>query len=123
MNEPEVISLARVCEHFRVEPELVRSLSDFGLFPIVTYRDAFVIEIDNIEKLREILSLHESLGVNKEGIEVILRLRERISALREEIDSLRGELNRLKRQRENEGAEALMRRGLLVEVDAHGIAG
>jgi uncharacterized small protein (DUF1192 family) len=118
MNEPEVVSLSQVCEYFKVEADLVKNLSDFGLFPIVVYREAQVIEVENLERLKEILSLHESLGVNKEGIEVILGLHGKIADLRAEIESLRGELDRLKRQKDNEGAEALMRRGLLIEINA-----
>jgi chaperone modulatory protein CbpM len=117
MKEPAVIALSQVCEYFRVDIEFVRDLSEFGLFPIVTYNEEFALEIENLERLREIISLHEAFGVNKEGIEIILRLRERIAGLQEEIAALRDETKRPKGGEETEGLETLKRSGLLIEID------
>jgi chaperone modulatory protein CbpM len=117
MKEPAVIALSQICEYFRVDIEFVRDLSEFGLFPIVAYKEEFALEAENLEKLREIITLHEALGVNKEGIEIILRLRERIAGLQEEIAALRDEATRLKAGGETEGLETLKERGLLIEID------
>jgi hypothetical protein len=116
MNGQAAISLELVCAHFRVEPELVRDFSEFGLFPIVAEADAFMIGSENLARLAEIVRLHESLGVNKEGIEVILSLREKIAGLRAEVDSLMDEVAGLRRLREAEDAWALPRYGPLVEI-------
>lgn len=45
----------------------------------------------DVERVRRIRSLMEDLGVNLAGVEVILRLRDRISALEEELARLQQE--------------------------------
>jgi len=51
----------------------------------------------DIERLRQIKTLMNDLGVNLAGVEVILRLTERITELEEELDELQVELNRYRR--------------------------
>jgi hypothetical protein len=116
MKDSGVITLSLACEYFRVDPGLVRDFADFGLIPVEVIHDEDVIEASNLDRLRKIISLHESLGINKEGIEVILGLRERISGLEEEVGALREEVARLKRFREAEEPETLRRCGLLIEI-------
>lgn len=48
----------------------------------------------DIERLRQIKTLMNDLGVNLAGVEVILRLTERITELEEQMDELQLELNR-----------------------------
>ena len=117
MTMRTTISLGRVCDYLRVDLELVRDFADFGLYPTVSFEGDIGIEAQYLERLRKIISLHQALGINKEGIEVILNLREKITAFQDEVDSLRNEVERLKRHWGNEEPEALKRRGLLIEID------
>ena len=48
----------------------------------------------DIERLRQIKTLMNDLGINLAGVEVILRLTERITELEGQIDELQLELNR-----------------------------
>ena len=52
----------------------------------------------NIEQLRQIRSLMEDLGVNLAGVEVVLRMRERMARMEEVLRALEAELYRLRRQ-------------------------
>jgi len=51
----------------------------------------------DIERLRQIKTLMNDLGVNLAGVEVILRLTERIGDLEQQMDDLERELNRYRR--------------------------
>jgi MerR family transcriptional regulator/heat shock protein HspR len=51
----------------------------------------------DIERLRQIKTLMNDLGVNLAGVEVILRLTERITELEGQMDELQLELNRYRR--------------------------
>ena len=53
----------------------------------------------DIELLRHVKSLLEDLGVNLAGVEVILRLSERIIELQREVEGLHAEIVRLREER------------------------
>jgi uncharacterized small protein (DUF1192 family) len=110
------LTLSQVCEYFRVDIEVVRDFADFGLYPTIATDGEIGIDTENLDKLWEIISLHRALGINKEGIEVILELREKISALQDEVESLRNEVEKLKGHLGSEDPETLKRLGLLIEI-------
>ena len=51
----------------------------------------------DIERLRQIKTLMNDLGVNLAGVEVILRLTEKITDLEQQMDEMQLELNRYRR--------------------------
>lgn len=50
----------------------------------------------DIERLRQVKVLMNDLGVNVAGIDVILRLKERIAELEQQIQEMEGEIRRLR---------------------------
>jgi len=52
--------------------------------------------LHDLERVRQIRRLTDEMGVNLAGVEVIMRLTDRIRALEEQIDDLRGENRRLR---------------------------
>ena len=59
----------------RVDPELITSLRDEGLFP----EDE--VSSEEAEELRVAIVLMRDMGVNAAGVEVILRMRHRLMTL------------------------------------------
>jgi hypothetical protein len=90
------ISLARVCEHYRYEPELAIDFAAFGLFKADLSGGEPSIAAEDLDRLREVMSLHLALGINKEGIDVVLELRHRIYELEDAFEALRREHERLR---------------------------
>ena len=100
-----IITLSRVCEYFHIDIKIAREFADFGLYPIVFFEGEPAIETHSIDRLKKIISLYQALGINKEGIDVVLDLREKISGLQEEIEFLQNEVEKLKRHLGNEETE------------------
>lgn len=119
MKKPTTITLNQVCNYYHVNIELVRDFSEFGLYPTVIVDGEPEIETGNLDRLEEIISLHQALGINKEGIDVILELRDKISGLQDEVESLRHEVMKLKRLAWNAEPELLESRGLLIEIGTY----
>ncbi len=117
MMDHRMITLTQICEYFNVEIEIVRDFAEFGLYQTLVCDGEIGIEIANFDRLWKIISLYQSLGVNKEGIEIILELREKISDLQEQIDSLQNKTEKLRYDLFKEGPEELSVRGLLIEID------
>jgi len=88
MKTTDRISLRQVSEIYRIDFALVLEWAEFGLYPMVEEPDPSV-DFPTMEKLKRIISLHRALGVNKEGIEVILGLTQKIADLEGELGSLR----------------------------------
>ncbi len=75
-------------EYCRLEVQVLRQLSESGIIPgmqvvgeEVRYSD------EDLVLLRRARRLYEDLGVNLEGIEIILRLLVRLDALQRELDN------------------------------------
>jgi len=111
-----IITLNHICDYFHIDIEIVRDFAEFGLYPIVFFEGEPAIEIHDIDRLKKIISLHQVLGINKEGIDVVLDLREKISGLQEEVEFLQNEVEKLKRHLGSDEPEILKRRGLLIEI-------
>jgi len=117
MTVRNMITLAQVSDYFHIEIEIVREFAEFGLYSTVVSDGETGIEIENLDRLGKIISLYQALGVNKEGIEIILDLRKKISDLQDQVDRLRNEAEKLKQHLDSEGPESLRERGLLIEID------
>jgi MerR family transcriptional regulator/heat shock protein HspR len=76
-----------------IEVQVCRGFIDSGLVEVTVEGEEEYIPTRELAKLRRIVSLYRDLGVNREGIEIILEMRDRLVALNDE-------LNRLKRQLE-----------------------
>ena len=111
------VSFRQASDHFHVEISVVSEFAEFGLFPTVEGGDGPAVEGEGLALLGTALSLHSALGINKEGIEVILALRGRIAGLQAEIDRLQGLMEGLRKGLDGEDPEDLGRRGLLIDFD------
>jgi len=117
MNRETVITLRQVCECYGIDPLIVRDFADFGLYPLSVVDGEFSIEVRYLERVEHVLSLHRSLGVNKEGIDIILELRAEITKLQDEIEKKQIEVSGLKAFLCADDPELLRTLGRLIEID------
>jgi chaperone modulatory protein CbpM len=116
MNTQTVIPLRKVCRFFQIELEIVQDFAEFGLYPTVPCNNEVGIEPQYLDKLKRIISLYQALGINKEGIEVILELREKNFALQRDVELLKNKVEKLEYYLGNEESGRLKQRSLLIEV-------
>ncbi len=117
MSIQSIISLKQICQYFRVELEIVQDFAEFGLYPTVLYNNEIGVETRHLDRLKKVISLYKALGINKEGIEVILELREKNSILQKEVEHLKYEIEKLKCHWVTEEAEILHQHNLLIEIN------
>lgn len=111
MRETTYIQLDTISDKFHIELELCREFAEVGLIRIIVKEDTQFIEPEEIPKLQKIVHLYRDLGVNREGIEVILPMRDRILRLQEEIKSLRRIVDRYEREYLQKNIELPRKRG------------
>jgi DNA-binding transcriptional MerR regulator len=87
-----VLPISEVARLADIHPELVSRLVDFGLLDPVETSPEPLFEVTAVLHLRRIMRLHRDLGVNWDGIGVIMDLITKIEDLERENASLKAEL-------------------------------
>jgi DNA-binding transcriptional MerR regulator len=89
-HEEEELTLEALASRAGIHPGQVQKLVEFGLIETVERRSA-VLLFDSalIPRLRMIHRLRRDLGINLQGIAVVLDLLEKLRALQRENDALR----------------------------------
>ena len=84
----QLLKITDICKIYDVENDFINEIVEYELItPVKTGSDLF-IEEDELPVLEKIINLHYDLGVNLEGIEIIMNLLERIDEMNEEINRL-----------------------------------
>jgi DNA-binding transcriptional MerR regulator len=110
------IQLTKVSELFHIREEVCREFAEFGLVRISFQENTPCFSREEIPRLLHIIHLYRDLGVNKEGIEVILPMRERIIHLQEKIETLTREIERLEGEYFQKNVELPRKRGQFFEL-------
>jgi len=77
-----------VSEMLSVHPQTLRMYEREGLITPKRTRRLRLYSDEDVEKLDLILNLTKELGVNKAGVEIILRMRHRIESLQKEMEEI-----------------------------------
>ena len=93
------IAVEEFCTHHGVEVMLVREFADFGLIQLLVEENREFVPDEEVSRLERMLRLSQELEVNKEGIDIILHMREELKQLRREADQLRYRLRQLEEER------------------------
>ena len=79
-----------VSEMLRVHPQTLRLYEKEGLITPRRTRKQRLYSENDVERLNFILQLTRELGVNKAGVDIILRMRHRMEVMQEEMEEMMG---------------------------------
>ncbi len=77
-----------VCEMFNIHPQTLRLYEREGLLHPQRVGGARLYSQEDLERIRMILNLTKELGVNRAGVDIILRMRRRFEALHREMEEM-----------------------------------
>ncbi|MBI4682740.1 MAG: MerR family transcriptional regulator [Nitrospirae bacterium] len=77
-----------VCEMFNIHPQTLRLYEREGLLNPHRVGGARLYSQEDLERIRMILNLTKELGVNRAGVDIILRMRRRFEALQIEMEQM-----------------------------------
>jgi MerR family transcriptional regulator/heat shock protein HspR len=77
-----------VCEMFNIHPQTLRVYEKEGLLHPKRVGGARLYSQEDLERIRMILNLTKELGVNRAGVDIILRMRKRFEALQREMEEM-----------------------------------
>ncbi len=92
------ITLQQFADFHQISVTLIMEFADFGLIEIRHTESTPCIYSDDMEKCERAIRIYKELGVNKEGIEIILEMRERQAEMQKELYRLRHLLKNMKRK-------------------------
>ncbi|MEX2443999.1 MAG: chaperone modulator CbpM [Alkalispirochaeta sp.] len=115
MDTHRFIELRNVSERLRIDFEVCRQFADFGIVATIAENNTLYVHPEDVPTLCHAVSLYRDLGVNKEGIDVILRMRERIVRLQQEVEHLTRRTDRLEQENFQKNVELPRQRGVFFE--------
>ncbi len=77
-----------VCEMFDVHPQTLRIYEKEGLLHPRRVGGARTYSTEDLDRIRMILNLTKDLGVNRAGVDIILRMRRKFEAMQKEMDEM-----------------------------------
>ena len=77
-----------VCEMFDVHPQTLRMYEKEGLLHPRRVSGARTYSTEDLDRIRMILNLTKDLGVNRAGVDIILRMRRKFAAMQKEMDEM-----------------------------------
>jgi MerR family transcriptional regulator, heat shock protein HspR len=87
--------ISSVAEQYQIHPQTLRLYEREGLLaPSRSEGNTRLYTDDDLERLEVILKLTRELGVNLAGVEIILNMREKMSAMQRQIEEFVATLNR-----------------------------
>ena len=92
MESEDLIVVEVFCTICEVEPALMDQLEEFGLIEIIQDNGLKYIHINHLPQVQKIIKFHNDLNINKEGIEVVLNLLERLDEKNAKIKYLQDKL-------------------------------
>ena len=93
METQELIIIEVFCQEYQIELTLVEELEDFGLIEVIQNNGLKYIQVDKLVEVERVIRFHNELNINKEGIEVILNLLERLNIQNQQVRLMQDKLN------------------------------
>lgn len=92
MKTQEFIPVEILCRQHGIELSFISSLQEYGLVEIITVNEADCIPVSHLVETEKLVRLHDELGLNMEGLDVITHLLQRMQKMQEEMLLLRNRL-------------------------------
>jgi hypothetical protein len=92
MEKKSFIPVEQLCELYHIEFSFIHNLKDYGLIEMEVIDRTEFIRTDHLSRVEKMIRLHQDLGVNFEGIDIIDHLLERLEEMHNEITHIKNKL-------------------------------
>jgi len=89
----KLLSVNNICEIYEIDRDFINELSALDVLDFEIKDSDIFIDEEELPVLEKIINLHYDLGVNVEGIDIIMNLLSKIEELEEELQSLKRRLD------------------------------
>ena len=92
MNQQSLISADEFCVRHQIEISFLTTLHEYGLVNVISREQTVFIKEEELPRLEQILLFNKDLDINLEGVEVIVRLLDKVQRIQEEMNYLKNKL-------------------------------
>jgi chaperone modulatory protein CbpM len=89
------IKIEQLADFYNIDALVIYELADFGIIDLKKRNKQEIIPHEELERCERAVRLYCELGVNKEGIEIILDMREKMEQLQKDLLRAHHRLNRM----------------------------
>ncbi|MBN2443569.1 MAG: hypothetical protein JXJ04_19575 [Spirochaetales bacterium] len=112
----DYFTITEISEICMIESDFVRELIGFGIIEVHKQENFEYVNPETIDVLKMAKRLYFDLGVNKEGIDIILSMRHQILDLQEEVEGLHNKVDQLTNEQKYRNLEMIIDQGLLFDI-------
>lgn len=92
MAREKYILVEQYCKHSNIEDTFINRLYEYGLIVFEEKQNDLFIDENDISEIERMFRLHNDLGINFEGLDVIRRMLNRMDKMEKEMDLLQKKL-------------------------------
>lgn len=100
-----------------VDKALIREFMDFGLVTAHPQQEGECLTADDTEHVARLIRLYRDLGINKEGIDIIIAMREQLIHMSKELEAFKYKAQRLEQEKQLLFFDVPRNNGLLRDAD------
>ncbi|RPJ08968.1 MAG: hypothetical protein EHM28_02890 [Spirochaetaceae bacterium] len=115
MKRNQFISIRDLSALCKIEITVLKEWAECGLISVRIQGKIEGIASDELREIRRIVGLYKDLGVNNEGIEIIIAMRNRILEMSGELASLHNKLEQLEKDHRFRYLEIPRENGLILD--------
>ena len=93
METTRLISIPKICTHYKVPVSFIHTLHEYELIEIIPTDNENYLKISQLNEVEKMMRLHYELNINIEGIHAVYNLLKRLELLQDEIKTLKNRLN------------------------------
>src|SRR4030066_1166897 len=115
MNKDQFISITDVSALYHVEIDVLKEWAEYGLITVRILGNSEGVAARELRSIRRMVALYRELGVNKEGIEIILTMQNQLLEMGRELKELHHKLKRLEHDQKLRCLEIPREMGLIID--------
>lgn len=93
MDTQELIIVTTFCQQYQMDLDFIQDLESVGLIETIDHNEEKYLHINQLVIIEKIIRLHNDLNINKEGVDVILNLLDKINELDKKVKYLKDRLS------------------------------
>lgn len=100
MAKRTYVTVEEFCRFHHLDHNIIREFIEFGLVEVRKVENQECLPVADLARVERLTRLYRELGINKEGIDIILNLREQLIALQAEKEALQYRLQQLDQEQQ-----------------------
>ncbi|CAN5911796.1 hypothetical protein BH24BAC1_BH24BAC1_40730 [soil metagenome] len=119
MAQRKYVTVKEFSRFHGLDLTVIREFVEFGLVEVHEVDQEECLPAEDLQRVERLTRLYQELGINKEGIDIILNLREQLISLQEEKEALQYRLQQLEQEHQQLLQRSSSYRTIVIDVEPY----